>query len=436
MKELLYKIKWRGRHASAFAAWERILANEHRSLDELMAEQELARQKVVRHALAHSRFYAAFYGDAGLESGDVGRDGWFGRLPILTKKHLRDHFDDILDGEQRAHLGCMTTGGSTGTPTKAGYDRRIPEEVYYWRMQNWFGVRPWDDHAYIWREPRKGALARFANALAWWPTLHLKLDASVMTCDDIVRFIRKFNEVKPSLVYGYVGAVARVAQFILDEGIAVSAPKCVCTTSAPLAESQREMIGKAFGAPVVDQYGSCEIRWIAQQCPECKGLHVNVEHVYVEFVDGDGVPVRKGEYGRTLLTNLEDMVFPLIRYENGDRGRWLEGECACGRSLPVIDSVKGRESESFTLPSGKIVNGEFLTTIFDDEPGLVTGFRLVQHRDLNVTIEYVPAVDDERVVRYLEKATGMFNGEVAVDFRRVGEIAHDRGKARFVVRER
>lgn len=50
---------------------------------------------------------------------------------------------------------------------------------------------------------------------------------------------------------------------------------------------------------------------------------------------------------------------PLIRYENGDRGRRLKGQCPCGRTLPMIDSVKGRESGSFVLPSGKTINGEF-----------------------------------------------------------------------------
>jgi len=136
-----------------------------------------------------------------------------------------------------------------------------------------------------------------------------------------------------------------------------------------------------------------------------------------------------------LLTNLEDTVFPLIRYENGDRGRWLTGQCACGRTLPMIDSVKGRESESFVLPSGKTINGEFLTTIFDSDPDLVSGFRVVQHRDSSITVEFVPSGDEGKIVGLIRSFAEKIGDEVCVNHKKVESIPHDRGKLRFVIRE-
>ena len=167
---------------------------------------------------------------------------------------------------------------------------------------------------------------------------------------------------------------------------------------------------------------------------------MNVEHVHLEFLGDDGRAVERGEYGRTVITNLEDEAFPLIRYENNDRGGWLVDPCACGRTLPCIDSVKGRESESFVLPSGKVVSGEYLTTLFDARPDLVRGFRVVQHRDASITVEYVPAKGrDEGERRMAEALSGLVRvvgGEVPVAFKPVREIPHDRGKLRFVVREK
>ena len=256
-----------------------------------------------------------------------------------------------------------------------------------------------------------------------------------MTDASISAFLEKYNKLKPALLQGYVGAVCQVAQYVIDHGLKMWSPKVVWTTSAPLSNVQRGLIMKAFGAPVCDEYGSCECRWIACQCEECKGLHVNVEHVHVEFVDGDNQPVPKGEYGRTLITNLEDTVFPLIRYENNDRGRWLVEPCACGRSLPCIDSVKGREVESFVLPSGKTINGEYLTTIFDATPDVATNFKVIQHKDLSITIEYVPGAREipTSIPLNFKKAIG---DEVPVEFKKVDAIAHDRGKIRYVVREK
>ena len=419
------------------------MRNERLSLDELMARQEQARQRIVRHAMERTAFYRKFYGDAGLEIGDIGKEGWFERLLVVTKKELREHFDEFVSPEARQFLRVSTTGGSTGTPTKTGYDGRIPEETYSWRLQSWFGVHPWDDHAYVWRDTRTSRLSQFKNAALWWPTRHLKLNASFITDEAIADFLKKYNRLKPAMLQGYVGAVTQVAQYLLEHpGIKQSNnqtikhfPKMVWTTSAPLRPSNRALIEKAFGAPVCDQYGSCELRWIAQQCSECKGLHVNVEHVHIEFVDENNRPVPKGEYGRTLLTNLEDEVFPLIRYENNDRGRWLTDTCACGRTLPCIDSVKGREVESFVLPSGKTINGEYLTTIFDSAPDVATNFRVIQHRDLSITVEYVPGAValPESIPADFENAIGH---AVKVEFKKVGSIQADRGKLRFVVRER
>lgn len=441
MKEWFYKTKWRWYHPQAFARFAALKASEHLSLDELIVRQESARQAIVRGAMEHTAFYPKFYGAVGFEIGDIGKEGWFERLPVVTKKELREHFEEFIVPEERQFLKISTTGGSTGTPTKTGYDGRAMEEIYSWRLQAWFGVHPWDDHAYIWRDTRTSKLAQFKNAILWWPTKHLKLNASFITEGAIVGFLRKYNRVKPNLLQGYVGAVTQVAQYAANHpGLLTPNPnlKCIWTTSAPISAVQRKLIESVFGARVCDQYGSCEIRWIAQQCAECGGLHVNVEHVNVEFVNENNQSVPEGEYGRTLLTNLEEEVFPLIRYENGDRGRWLKKACPCGRTLPCIDSVKGRESESFVLPSGKTINGEYLTTIFDTTPDLVRGFRVVQHKDASITIEYVPNVDghEKEILKVLEAFSVRLGGEVPIEFKKVDSIPHDRGKLRFVVREK
>ena len=452
MRETLYKFKWNRHHPGAFAKFSRLMADEHISIDELMSRQESAKERIVRHAMEHTAFYAKFYAAAGFKAEDIGTDGWFERLPVVTKKDLREQFDGFVVQELSQHLKVSTTGGSTGTPTKTGYDGRIEEETYSWRLQSRFGVNPWDDHAYVWRDTRQSKLAKIKNALAWWPTRHLKLDATFITDEAIEKFLKEFNRIKPKLLQGYVGAITQVAQYVVDHyGVrrnisnGMYRPNVVWTTSAPLSPVQRKLIEQAFGAPVCDEYGSCECRWIACQCEACSGLHVNVEHVFLEYVDENNHAVTTGEYGRALLTNLEDYAFPLIRYENGDRGRWLTEPCSCGRTLPCIDSVKGRESESFVLPSGKTINGEYLTTIFDETPELVKGFRVVQHVDKSITIEYIPNVVgsgdestdiDGRILEVLSLFSTRLGNEVPIEFKRVDEIAHDRGKLRFVVREK
>lgn len=438
IKECLYKSKWNFVHHAASKRFAQLMRDEDLPPHEIDARRQMQLRNIVLHAMTRTRFYGELYKKCGFESGDIARDGWFEKLPVVTKDDLQNHFDGFVDERQSRFLKCSTTGGSTGVPTKTGYDSRVPEEIYSWRLQERFGVHPWDDHAYVWRDTRKSRMAKLKNAAMWWPTRHLKLNASFLTEGSIAVFLEKFNALKPALLQGYVGAVSQVAQYVLDHHLTMWSPKVVWTTSAPLPPVQRQLIMKAFGAPVCDEYGSCEVRWIASQCPACKGLHVNVEHVHIEFVNDNNTPVPNGEYGRTLLTNLEDTVFPLIRYENNDRGRWLSDPCECGRTLPCIDSVKGREVESFKLPSGKTINGEYLTTIFDDTPDLARGFRVVQHKDLSITVECVPSTPEacNKIEAIVNDFGYRLGEEVPVDCKFVDMIQHDRGKLRFVVREK
>lgn len=441
MREILYKTKWRRYHPTAFAKFAELQANESRTSDELMARQEIARQTIVHTAMTQTSFYSKHYASVGFEVGDIGKEGWFEHLPIVTKKDLRERFDEFINARLRPYMRITSTGGSTGIPTKVGYDARVPEEVYSWRLQRWFGVNSWDDHAYVWRDTRTSKFAQLKNALLWWPTKHLKLNAGFITNEKIESFLYAYKRLRPTLLLGYVGALAQIAQYVLEHDLDVlnEKLKCVWTTSAPLANVQRKLLERAFGAKVCDQYGSCEVRWIAQQCAECGGLHVNMEHVHVEFSDAVGELVRPGEYGNILLTDLENTAFPLIRYANGDCGRWRSGSCACGRSLPCIDPVKGREVESFVLPSGKTITGEFLTTIFDEIPEAVRGFRVIQHKNAAITIEYIPSLnvrrDDKRIINVLSSFNEKLGNEVPVEFKQVNHIPHDRGKLRFVVKE-
>lgn len=438
MKKFIFNLKINLLRKRAATRFKQLCLNEKKSLEELLEEQEAQKKALVKYAFEEIPFYKRHYSEVDFELGDMEQEGWFEKLPIITKDHLRNSFEEFTPQDLKNFRRISTTGGSTGVPTKCGYDGRITEEVYSWRLQSWYNVHPWDDHAYVWRDTRTTKIAKLKNALLWWPTKHLKLNASFITEEAIVAFLKDFNCAKPTLLQGYVGAVCQVAQYVLEHSIQLHVPKFVWVTSAPISPVQRKLLEDAFHAPVCDQYGSCEIRWIAQQCPQANGLHVNIDHVFLEFVDDANISVPCGNYGKTLLTNLEDYVFPMIRYENGDRGRWLNQRCSCGRPLPLIDSVKGRESESFVLPSGRTINGEYLTTIFDENPDIVRGFRVIQHKDLSITVEYIPAHENISLALKVieENFRNQLDNEVGLSFVSKREISHDRGKLRFVIREK
>jgi phenylacetate-CoA ligase len=92
----------------------------------------------------------------------------------------------------------------------------------------------------------------------------------------------------------------------------------------------------------------------AWQCP-AGSYHVNAEHVILELLDEEGRPVKQGELGRVVATTLENHLAPLIRYDLNDYALAVEGNCSCGRTLPIIGKVVGRSMNLFRLKDGKIL---------------------------------------------------------------------------------
>ncbi len=148
-----------------------------------------------------------------------------------------------------------------------------------------------------------------------------------------------------------------------------------CLPSAAAVE-----IARAFGCPVVNEYGASECMSIAFGCNE-GWLHVNADWVLLEPVDKSYRPAPPGEPSHTaLLTNLANRVQPIIRYDLGDSVIAKPEPCACGSPLPAIQ-VEGRRDDVVSLcaPDGSIVRlmPLALTTVVE-EAAQVHRFQIVQ----------------------------------------------------------
>ena len=107
-----------------------------------------------------------------------------------------------------------------------------------------------------------------------------------------------------------------------------------------------------LGAKLIDLYSSQEVGNIAMQCPDHDHYHIQSESSLVEILNDAGEPCKPGEAGRVVVTNLHNWAMPLLRYEIRDYA--VVGEpCDCGRSLPVLKRILGRERNMVRLPNGE-----------------------------------------------------------------------------------
>jgi phenylacetate-CoA ligase len=196
-----------------------------------------------------------------------------------------------------------------------------------------------------------------------------------------------------------------------------NAPVCAVTTSDMLTEHAADRIGHAFGVPVHSWYGSNEMNgFVAGTLPGTRRYAINPLLVYPEVLDDRGDPAAPGETGRLVLTDLNNLVMPFIRYETGDLAV-ASGETVGGFRL--MEDLAGRDSEVLRLPSGRIVSGAtlgaalFVTRDFVDEVGAYQCAK-VGPNELELRVVWDRPVTEERQAAVAEAVRSVADPDTVV----------------------
>jgi phenylacetate-coenzyme A ligase PaaK-like adenylate-forming protein len=184
--------------------------------------------------------------------------------------------------------------------------------------------------------------------------------------------VAELNEHRPTVLATYPSMA-----WVLSEEQAAGRlhiePQVLWTGGETLTAPQRAALSQRFHAPVRNMYGASECLTLASDC-RCGRLHLNADWAILEPVDAHGHAVPDGQTGATtLLTNLANHVQPILRYDLGDRVRFVPGACPCGSPLPVIE-VEGRSDDVLELVDrdGRAVylSPLALTTVLEDHGGV------------------------------------------------------------------
>jgi phenylacetate-CoA ligase len=234
--------------------------------------------------------------------------------------------------------------------------------------------------------------------------------------DALVRF-------RPALLRSYPATAHRLAQAVAERNIRLPL-RAVLTTGETLYPWQRQAIEAQFRCPVFDAYGGDGMD-VAFQCGHSGTYHINAEAVIVEVVDGQGRPLPPGQEGQIVLTNLNNMAMPFVRYAIGDLGALSPERCACGRGLPMLAYVRGRSSDQLVLASGRALQMWFFTTLFRLTPG-IDAFQVRQTGRDRISISLVPgrqfghlpAEGSDGATRGLHRVGTWVGAEGALDYLR------------------
>lgn len=336
-------------------------------------------------------------------------------LPILNKQNLQKPLDERLSkGYSRKNIYLNKTSGSSGTPfvfAKDKYCHALTWRSIFMRF-GWYKIdfnRSYQARFYgipmDFIGHKKERLKDFLTHRFRFPVFNLS--------DEILeQFLRKFKTKKFDYINGYTSSIVLFAKYLEQKNIILNeicpTLKACFVTSEMLFESDKKLLEKQFGIPIINEYGASELDLIAFENPNGE-WQVNAETLFVEILDENNNVLPYGEEGRIVITSLFNKAHPFIRYEIGDIGILDEKGTP---QKPILKKLIGRTNDIAILPSGKKSPGltfYYVTKSIVEDDGNVKEFIIKQTQLDRFEIEYVSdkALDKDQIQK-IEKAISLY----------------------------
>lgn len=434
--------------APAWARWERspylrhYHALQQTQFDrpaEILARQWCDLQGIVQHAYRTVPFYRQRLDEAGITPGEMRTFHDFARIPCLTKADLREQGPQLISSAYaKARLTRKTTSGSTGVSVEVVVDEEAQQfkRGATLRSDEWSGWRLGQRVAMAWGNPeylKRGWRGWLRNALL---ERRRYLDTVKLDIRDLEKFTASLRRSPPGLVFGHAHSLFLVAEFLRERGGAGFRPQGIISSAMVLHSWQRQVIEEVFGCPVTNRYGCEEVSLIACECEKHNGLHVNADGLFVEVLRPDGALAAPGEPGAVVVTDLKNRAMPILRYRVGDVAALSDRVCPCGRGLPMLERLEGREADYVVTADGAMISGISLTENFAMLIPGIAQLQIVQERLEHFVLRIVrgPLFGASSQARIRELVEERFGPRATFDCEFVERIPQERsGKYRFCI---
>jgi phenylacetate-CoA ligase len=345
--------------------------------------------KLLKHAYNNSAFYKKKFTEYEITPDDIKAPEDMVRIPILTKNDLSDYYNEIKVKNGAFSFSLAKTSGSTGQALKFYKDRNSSGtgRAAMYRGHSWYGLDIGAREAKLWGIPlnlKERLIAKTGDYL-----LNRFREKNFQLTDKIMNdFMLNMRKSKPEYIMGYSSLVYQFAQYLKDKQIngAPFTLKMIKVTAETLFDYQRELIEKIFQCPLAIEYGATEVGIISFECPR-HGHHIASENVFVEEIGSDMNSERE-----LIITDLNNYLTPIIRYQIGDYGRLLDKACECGRGLPLLAEIIGRTSDKVYKADGTPVHSAIFSYILKDitgKDGGIRQYKIYQEERGSIKIEIV-----------------------------------------------
>jgi len=352
--------------------------------EELKKLQEKRLKKMIRYAYEKTALYHRKCRELNVNPSDFNTLGDLKKFPCVTKAEMRDNFPKDVVSTEYDVSRCLhsTTSGSTGQVLPIAYSRAAYEYYMAVTYRNFtaLGFKPWHRFVYT----RYGPLEIGSS---FYEKLGITKRKHILVFLEPEKQVAQVKEFNPHAITGYPSIIMNWARIVKEHGDGMH-PLFVRTEAELLTKEAKRFMEDVFGCTLYEEYGSAEFVHLAFKCLH-EGYHISSDSVVLEFLE-DGEEVAPGEEGTVHVTSLVSYAMPFIRYNLNDIGVPMDGGCTCGRRLPLMKLIVGKDEDIFVLPSGKRVGPRLIMPLFEMAHG-VKEFQLIQQKKDLITIDIVPS---------------------------------------------
>ena len=328
---------------------QRALDREHWGRDRWKARQQEQLARLLDRAARKVPYYRHYWEER-RRLGDRASWDYLENWPILEKQAVRQDPKAFLADDCRiGRLFPEQTSGTTGTPIRlwwSGPAVRRWYALFEARGRRWHGVSRKQRWAILGGQRIVPVARRRPPFWIWNGALRQLYLSSYHLAPELIPFyLQSLAHYRVSHLVGYTSSLYSLALEINRSGGPDLGLTVVLTNAEPVYPHQREAIERAFQCPLRETYGLAEIVAGASECPQGR-LHLWPEAGVLEILDESAGLSATGA-GELVATGLLNEAMPLIRYRTGDWGRltWPDESCPCGRTLPLLQELHGREDD-------------------------------------------------------------------------------------------
>ncbi|MBP0902486.1 hypothetical protein ACFSKN_02560 [Mariniflexile gromovii] len=387
------------------------LINENKQSTEAKILKGKYLVRLLNHAIKNTNFYSEAAKKADLSS-----------FPVINKDIIRSNYESFQSKEFLNKKNIqVSTGGSTGTPFKLFHNknkrnRHLADNIYF--AEN--GGYQLGDKLYLIRAWHKTGTKYLIQSFK----RNIRLYGVINYTDkDMAKLLLDMQTDKNNKSIVCFASMCDILVNYLDNsateeqlnGLNI---KSIITDGDALNVVTKDKMQYYFKTPTVARYGNMECGIMAQQ--SYSGGHeyqLNEASYYFEVLDlKEDKPVKPGEVGRIVVTDLFNYCVPLIRYDTGDLASYN-----VVNNVTVFERIEGRKVDLIYNTSGDILSPYMVVqkmseyselkqfqfaqkdkkeyifrlnpwTSFNQEQELIADSKTYLGNDANVTIEYVEEV--------------------------------------------